>query len=381
MRKSLVLALALVFAISGATFAATPQFSGEVKVEATSSKGFTGPFDISASTKLDIKFEEEGENWKLNVGLEATDLLKDEGATIKLANYRADLNGEGFDVTLAKKTKIGKVGTPFDFVFSKDEDNADRIRISTGIGGLDTKIALDGGNDIKLFTSMDVNEFTIGGGFAFDRVNADKSSYVGYAKTSFDIVDAEFAAGIKEGDTVWGVGASAGVTEQLTIEGKYKYDGAWDVGATFTEGVIRAKAGFDHKSIATVEGIYRGSEDNQAFGDLFKDDKYYLNVAPAFRAHFTTDKNTVTVEATAPLADNIHAKAKVVAAEGDTTITADARVAVTEKLYVAPYYKKSTSEEFGAKLGYTFGKDATVTVDANSKAGAQTLTGTFTVKF
>src|SRR5690606_18600310 len=57
-----------------------------------------------------------------------------------------------------------------------------------------------------------------------------------------------------------------------------------------------------------VSVVYRGSEDNVAFGDLFKTNQYFNNVAPAFGLTYnvsTPDKekatSTITVQGTAPV--------------------------------------------------------------------------------
>lgn len=380
MRKSLVLALVLVFAIAGASFAATPQFSGELQIKAESNASFTGPFAVSVGkAELGIKFAEEGENWELNVGLAAADLLAGGGFT--LSTYSGKMAGEGFDVALARNVNMGALATPFKYVELPNKVAEDRIRFTTELGGLSTAAELKAGaKDIKIFTSTDVNDMTIGAGIVLDQDNSANSSYVGFAKTSFDIVDVDVAVGSVKGSTVWGIGAEAGLTEQLTVAGEYEYDGSWNVEATFTEGVMQAKAGYDNDSVATASFTYRGSEDNQAWADLFKDDKYYLNVAPAFKVSYTTTKSKITLDGTAPLADNVHAKAQVVVEDGDTSITADARVALTDKLTLSPYYASAT-DKFGAKLNYAVGSGATIGVDGKSEKGTNSLVGTFTIKF
>jgi hypothetical protein len=72
MRKSLALALVLVFVITGAAFAATPSFSGNISVTAESEKSFTGPFTITPSFRTDMDIAEKGETWQVDVRVRAT---------------------------------------------------------------------------------------------------------------------------------------------------------------------------------------------------------------------------------------------------------------------------------------------------------------------
>lgn len=379
MRKSLVLALVLVFAIAGATFAATPKFGGKLEVTADSPNSFTGPFAVDAAATIDISFAEEGENWGLDLALESVNLMT--GANLKIKNYKATLAGEGFDVIMANNVKIGKLGGPFGYVSSADSVAADRVRVNTEFGGVDATAEFATGDQMKLFASTDVNDMTIGAAAAVDMSGTGNNDFVGYLETSFDIVDVYGEFGSVGGDTVWGVGAEATLTEQLTVDGEYESDESWAVGATFTEGVMQAKAGYDNDSVATASFTYRGSEDNQAWADLFKDDKYYLNVAPAFKVSYTTENSKITLDATAPLADNLHGKANVVVEEGkDTAITVKARAALTEKLSLSPYYVSADSA-VGVDLNYKVGDGAKIGVNAESADGDQSLKATFTVEF
>lgn len=388
MRKSIVLALALVLAVAGASFAATPEFGGTLELKADSKKSFTGPFGVTAKATLDVSFAEEGEVWSFDGSLKGSDLLAEDGATWMLEKYKGVINADGFGVTLASNYKIGKVATPFDFVVMADEVEKHRIRFNTDIGGLTTHAELEEGeSNVKLRTETDLDGFTVGAGAVIDLdENKDTlNTLVGYGKTTIDIVTLTGAAGVKEDETIYGVSASVKVIEQLTVDGKYTHSpaDAWDVSATFTEGVLQAKAKYDHKEVATVSAEYRGSEDNQAFGgDQFHKDKYYNNVAPGARVTYTTDKNKVTVEATAPLADNFHVKGKVVVEEDEETdIAVDARYAVNDKVTVLPYYK-SEKTVFGSELKYAVGDGAEIGLDGKVEDGnKQSLLATFTIKF
>lgn len=380
MRKSIALALVLVFAIAGASFAATPKFGGELEVKATSSGSFTGPFTIGSTTKINITFGEEGDNWKLSLGLKDLKDLIDDGFAVD--NYRADITAGDFSIIAANNANMGKVATPFDFVAAANKVSYDRIRVSTNVAGIDTKVEFgnDGGNVIKFFGSTEVEGFTVGAGINYDQVDSTKNTYVGYAQATIGIADIEFAAGSKAGATIWAIGAEADVTEQLGVNGKYYHDGKWNVGATFTEGIIRATVGYDNNSVATAGFTYRGSEQNQPFADLFKSDKYYLNVAPAFGISYTTDGNTITLDATAPLADNLHALAKIEAEGSTTTINLDARFAVNEKTTISPYYK-SKDNQYGVDVSYAVGSGATIGLTVESTDSKPSTTATFTIKF
>src|SRR5690606_16975780 len=81
----------------------------------------------------------------------------------------------------------------------------------------------------------------------------------------------------------------------------------------FTQGLIRIAGEYDRNESdrdQTIEAsvVYRGSEDNVAFGDLFKANQYFKNVAPAFGLTYKvetpdTEKatTTITVQGTAPV--------------------------------------------------------------------------------
>lgn len=375
MRKSIALALVLVFAIAGASFAATPKFSGEIAIEAKSTNSFTGPFTIGSTTKINITFGEEGDNWKLSLGLK--ELIAN---GFDVDNYRADITAGDFSIIAAKNANMGKVATPFDFVAAANKVSYDRIRVSTNVAGIDTKVEFGNGKEIKFFGSTEVEGFTVGAGIDYNQDDSTKNAYVGYAQATIGIADIEFAAGSKAGATIWAIGAEADVTEQLGVNGEYYHDGTWNVGATFTEGIIRATVGYDSDSVAEAGFTYRGSEQNQPFADLFKSDKYYLNVAPAFGISYKTNGNEITLNATAPLADNLHALASITAKGSTTTINLDARFAVNEKTTISPYYK-SNNNQYGVNVSYAVGSGATIGLKIDSTNSTPSTTATFTIKF
>src|SRR5690606_29907189 len=124
----------------------------------------------------------------------------------------------------------------------------------------------------------------------------------------------------KKDNTAIGVKASSDITEQLNVYGQYVSAAAnsgkstgYKLGGTFTEGVIQAAAEYnrddkDKDSTAKVSVVYRGSEDNVAFDDLFEDDEYFNNVAPAFGASYSVSSadsgasvSTIAVQGTAPV--------------------------------------------------------------------------------
>lgn len=435
MRKTFVWAFVLVFALAGAVFAEDNgadarldeleaavdsieadiasglKLGGELKISADSDDSFTGPFKVTPSLSLSLSFAERaGQNWTANVNLANADLLN--GGGFEASGYRGTMNGDGFDVTLVRNVAIGKVATAFDFVDMPNRNTADRVRFGTDIAGFDTKVELSTAHkDIIFLTEADFDDLTIGAGLAYDTEDGfDKSTIAGYVNTGFDIVDITAAAGQKEGDTIYGVSAKAAITDALSIDGEYKHVPAdsWKVGASFSEDAIDLSASFDSNddakatfthddlirvggeynvdsSVASVNVTYRGSKDNLAFGtgrnQLFNDGAYHNNVAPAFRADYTTDGNEIKLYAVAPLAEGLAAKAEVDVEGSDTAFDLKARYVASDKIIITPYMSYGTVLTVGSGLSYAIGSGADISLDAKSVDGDNSFGATFTVKF
>lgn len=389
MRKSLVLALALVLAIAGASFAATPQFSGSLEVTATSQNSFAGPFGVTYGAELGIKFEEEGENWTANVGLAAVDLST--GGNFALGSYKGTFAGDGFDVAVARNQSVGgKKGDPFDFYVLTDkprgDDHINRIRLTTSVLDQEVLVQLASDTDeLRVRTEGSVEAFDWGVTAGVDLDDTSAFGFVFDGAASFGIADVYGAAGSVHGDTVYGVGADFQLTEEFSADAQYKHDAAgndtWKVGAKYEEGLLQATAGYNNDEVATVGAKYRGDAGNQSFNNLFAKDHYWKNVAPAFGGSFTTKDNKITLDATAPLADNFAVKGQVVVEEGkDTAINLDARYAVNDKFTIEPYYA-SADEKFGSDFKYAVGEGASIALNVDSEGGNQSSFVKFSIDF
>lgn len=342
MRKSLVLALVLVFAIAGATFAATPSIGGEFSFSAehNDAKTFFGEYNLSKELELTIRFAEEQDAWDASIAVKA--LSEKPG----LGRYIVNLNDDAFKATVwgnYGNGNIGHLGDALGFlrVSGQNGGDAPKLRVTTNLGGVDVATQFEG-NSIYATGSMGLDEFTLGATVKHTKGDNDFAVFGG-ADLGIVGVDAAYAVNSEDSDnTAMGVKASADVTEQLSLSALYqdvaaKYDGTskYSLGATFTEGLL--KASVDHEkntddqvSTNTITVTYRGSEDNVAFGDLFKGGDYYKNVAPAFEASYATNDgddavaSTITLKATAPIVpEQLWINAELKMESGDKTFTRD----------------------------------------------------------
>lgn len=424
MRKSVVLALVLVLALAGATFAATPQFSGKLEVEAKSDGSFVGPFNLTAGATVNLKFAEEGENWTASVGLAGINLFGSQtielvdadgnvlvpdkedddydendpdtwvpakitvpGGSLALANYKATFQGDGFDVAVARNQSVGGAkGDPFGFYGLSDKpaasnDGVDRIRLNTSLVGVPVSAQLASNTkELRARTAGEADAFSWGVTAGVDLSDTSKFGFVADGGLGLGIVDVFAAAGSVGGATVWGIGAEAQVTEQLSVDAEYLHDNSWEVGAAYTEGLLKATAGFDSTNAAEVGLTYRGDSGNVAFGDLFKKAHYWKNVAPAFGGSYETKDSKVTLNATAPLADNFAVLGNVTMAGGTTNFNLDARYAVNAKFTIEPYYK-SKDTQFGSDFKYAVGEGASIALNLDSKNSNASSSVKFTVEF
>lgn len=405
MRKSLALALVLVFAIAGATFAA-PSFSGQMKVTAEANK-FGGPFDVTPAIRVDANFAEQGENWSADLRLRST--WNGAGnVNVAVNRYRGIFEGDGFTATIARGFGLGNVDTPFTWIRqASNPSGVDQIRVTTDLGGIAIATQLRS-NDPNLYVraQTDVDAFTIGGAAQIDLGTTDNSNYTGYVTTSFGIVDVRAIAGSFAGETEFALGATVKPIEQLSIEGRYasvetapgQKRGAttngFYVGATYTEGVMQAKANFaELDSALNAQFIYRGSEDNMSFSDLFDEsansdwqDEWYTNVAPAFGVFYEAKDSAdakIRVNAFFPASETAAARARFVTQSGNNEFGVDGWVKVSEKVTFMPYFSKDMADvnTFGADLIYAVGADADITLTAEKAGDEETLKAVYTINF
>lgn len=348
MRKSFAWALVLVMALAGAAFAQEsegPSFTATLSgsAEYNSDKGdpdeasFFGTYEMKAGLDFGVSYAPENGAWDATVNFSAGD-----GAA-NLGFYRINVKDDAFTATIWGKHEnarqsIGNKQDPLAFVRASGNNTAKdpAIRVTGSLAGFDLfgQIPASGGS-IYLFGDTTVEQFSIGAGlqhtFATEEDDAF-SRYTIYGNTAFDIVevDAAFAgnSGADKDNTAVGVKIAADVTEQVSVSAAYKniaenFDADsgdesgthYTVGAEFTEGLIQISGEYgsftgtakDAKAVgnATIGVIYRGSEDNLDFSDLFGD--YHENVAPAFAVEYAMDEkegepaSTITLKATAPV--------------------------------------------------------------------------------
>lgn len=403
MRKSLALALVLVFVITGAAFAATPSFSGNISVTAESEDGFTGPFTITPSFRTDMDIAEKGETWQVDVRVRATWPGTDptDPVEININRYRGIFNGEGFTATIARNYSLGNIDTPFAAIRQDSNPSGDQIRVSADLGGIAIATQLVSGSDVlKVRAQTSVDNFTIGAGAELKLGDLENSNYAGYVTTSFGdlISSAQVLFGSFDDTFKTAVGATIKPTEQLSVDVRYATEKVGNatkgyyVGGTFTEGLLQAKASIaEEDTTISASFVYRGSENNVAFGDLFSDDYWADNVAPAFGVFYTSKESaadpTIELKGVFATADNFVARASI-KLEGSkkNDISAEAKLGLTEKVTLRPYFSNDKDDQstYGLDVEYAISDNSSITVTAersDADAGGDLLKVVYSIDF
>lgn len=378
MRKSLALALVLVFVITGAAFAATPSFSGNISVTAES-KSFTGPFTITPSVRTDMDIAEKGETWQADVRVRVQ--LRGTDSTIAINRYRGIFNGEGFTATIARNYNLGNIDTPFAAIRQAGNPSGDQIRVSADLGGIAIATQLVSGSDeLKVRAQTSVDNFTIGAGAELNLEDLEKSNYAGYVTTSFGdlISSAQVLFGSFDDTFKTAVGATIKPTEQLSVDVRYATEDVgpattkgYYVGGTFTEGLLQAKASIAEKDTTiSASFVYRGSENNVAFDDLFSNNRWADNVAPAFGVFYTSKESAadpkIELKGVFPTADNFVARASITLEGSKNDISAEAKLGLTEKVTLRPYFSNDKNDQstYGLDVEYAISDNSSITVTA-----------------
>lgn len=353
MRKAVALAFLLVMVASVAAMGATLTWSGEFKADGEYSSGavapeearFFGRYDMSKSLKLSIKLTEDKGLWDASFDLSALD-----GA--KLGRYIVKLNDDVWQATVwgnYGNGNIGHKGDAFTFVRLAGTNTSENpaFRVTTDVGNLAVtgQVPANGGQvafnvetdagDLALGASLE-NNFETGPG-----VNDSYVRVVGYGGIEVGRIKLDAAFGLSSEEstdnTALGVGASTDVTDKLNLSAKFRSVGenfggpasGYDLGATYVDGLFKLTGDHnintDKETTKTTVGIvYRGSEDNVAFDDLFKDAHYPSNVAFAFGASYTINDapdeaaTTVKADATSPiLPDQLWFNANITGAQDE----------------------------------------------------------------
>ncbi|REJ31825.1 MAG: hypothetical protein DIU83_10885, partial [Bacillota bacterium] len=312
------------FAFASVSFAATPTFNAEFSATARhdGDDRFFGQYDITKALNLTVGLKSEQENWDATFSLTGKDTL---GVT--LGRYTVNVNEDAFKFTAwggATSGSIGNLGDALGFLtVGGAYAQAPKFRLTTNLGGVDAALQVNHNSDFYANGKMGFDQFTLGA-TVYRKLDAEYNRFAVYGGASLDVVnvDAAFYSNgeQKKDNTAIGVKASSAITEQLNVYGQYVSAAAnsgkstgYKLGGTFTEGVIQAAAEYNRddtakKSEAEVSVVYRGSEDNVAFDDLFEDDEYFNNVAPAFGASYSVSSadsgasvSTIAVQGTAPV--------------------------------------------------------------------------------
>src|SRR5690606_13715365 len=206
-----------------------------------------------------------------------------------------------------------------------------KFRLTTNLGGVDAAVQVEHNGAIYLNGEMGFEQFTLGATVAHRTASSKNyNDFAVYGGADLGVVNVDaafYATGAEEKDnTAIGVAASSDITEQLNVYAEYvtageksDIDSGYTLGAAFTQGLIRIAGEYDRNEwdpdpdfepSTTIEAsvVYRGSEDNVAFGDLFKANQYFNNVAPAFGASYSVSSadsgasvSTIAVQGTAPV--------------------------------------------------------------------------------
>ena len=419
MKKSLVLALALVLGVASASMAATPSFSGNVTVKVTSSPEFFGPFSLDPSARVDVDFAESGDSWSLDARLRASWDPKagdpSHAVNVSLNRYKGVLTAGPVTATLAKNFGLGNIDTPFTWIRLASNPNDggspanyyDQLRLSANLSGVQIDTQMVNNTDkidvLKLRAQTQVDTLTLGAAAELGLAGKD-SNYAVYGTTKLGIAEVKAIFGSFANKSEYAVDLGAQVTEQLNIGATYssvdKADTSkgYAVRAKFTEGLLFANATYAEQDKETELWLkYRGSENNQAFDDLFEGDPWEdddtwaqtwdQNVAPAFGVRYSdteTDDSQISLFAVAPLTSTAVGRAQFDTQGGKTGFLVEARFKLNEKTTLNPYVDRdldASDTEFGARLQYKVSDNAKVTAAASQEGSVQTLTAAYSIDF
>lgn len=399
MKKTLVITLALVMAFASSAMAAV-NFGGDFE-STLQNDGFTflkGDWTLSNSVNLNVSAASESEETGWSFEAKFGDLL----GTVKLGEYKLALEDDYFKAWVWGEGKeLQDKGTQFDLL--KVAKKADDIRGRLEVPVMDlATITLDLApkNNLYAFVDATIEDYNVGLAAARKGMTEDEPTdvVVGHGSAAVDLgdqaVNVKAAVGATLGDELgiaYGVGADTMITDELKIEGSFKGgNDKWNgdggltdkkelfAKATYTETEFQVSGSVTHELVAesnTIElgGKYRFS-DAVAYGDLFHNDHWFKNDAPAVGVStklvdFKFDNVRVDV-ASPVLEDMIWARAYgVYKGEKDFEAGADARILATDKLTVKPAVDYKSE-----------GKVVDVRTNADYKLGASDTTLGLTVQ-
>lgn len=374
MRHAWVLAILLVLATAGAVSAAEMSFAGYLELSAETNR-FIGPFSVGPFVRMDLNVADAGDNWSVDARLRAE--WTGSSASVSIHRYRGVFNTGSITSTVARNFALGNVVTPFNWVVIASNPG-DQLRVGANLAGMDVLTQLHSGSDrLFLRAQTDAGAATIGTGMRLKLDDVEQSDYTGYLTTSLGMVNMRAIVGSFAGDSQFALGASMDLTDELNVGATYAdasrgaVTKGYAVNATFTPGLMQAKASFaEEDSALSASLVYRGSEDNVAFADLFDDDEWDKNVAPAFGVFFKDSESasaaTITLRAVFPAGDNFVGRAHF-EVQGDTNaFGAEGLLGLSEKATFHPYFSKTSSDvtTFGSNFTYAVSDNADITVTA-----------------
>ena len=343
MKKVLVLSLVLVMALASSAFAAV-NFSGKFVGEISNDgKSFKSNLEVKPQLTISIAADGgDGLNWSFEAESSLNSkLVKDKGgnitdvsSTFDLGKYKLQLNDDYFTMYFWGNDKeLEDKGTTLSLISAAKKATSHRARLEvTAVEPVDVTVDFTN-NALYAFVDADIADYEAG--LAYKRTG--KKAVIGdekakdtiglWGKADVDMftIQGDVAATLLEKDVALGYGAK--VTAQVTDEAKVyaQYHGKQDgfdnaewakskvsVGGSYDDGAIYADASFDYdldkeSSDTTASVAYRFSE-TVAFGDLFKNDKYFTNDAPAVKASVSlTDfaLGTVRADVASPVVEDM----------------------------------------------------------------------------
>jgi len=407
-----VLALVLVLAVAGASLAASPSFSGNLTVTAESTGGsFTGAFDVKPSVRVDANFAESGEGWSLDARLRT--MWTGSSATVSIHRYRGIFELPHGKATVARNFDLGHIDTAFRWIRQEANPSStvDQIRLNKSISGVDVDLQLRGDQGDKLYGRVQtkVNSATVGAGLRLG-LGGSATDYAVYATVPVGSASVSAIYGALPGyghgsDGQYAVEVSGNLTPELSAGLSYSSVGQGAVSkglgarATFERGLIQVKASYAQDTQASgdknridVWAKYRGSEDNQAFGDLFQgdpwEDEWYTNVAAAFGAHAVVEAGAdalIELYGVWPFTADAIGRAKVDTKGGQTGFAVEARFQMNDKLVLNPFVSKERAPTdtytLGARAIYSVSENAEITLEASQTGSDQVLKAVYSLDF
>ena len=406
MRKSLVLAMVLVLAIAGSSLAANaPTISGNLKLEAKSATSFTGPFALTPSLRVDADFAESGDNWQFDARVRST-WSGSGNVVVGINRYRGILTAGNWTYTVARNYSLGNIDTPFNWIrqASNPGSTVDQLRAVGKLNNVDVHAQLvSNDNFLRLRAQAPVNAWTLGTGVEYKLGDTANSNYTVYGIGAFGVVSVKAIYGSFAGNGHYAVDVEGKASDALTLGATYSdytykdTTQGYALRATFEQNLVRATASYkEHEKNTSLWFKYRGSADNQAFGDLFEGDPWksdpwtetwYKNVAPAFGLNYSTKEGTdatIKLFGVAPFAGKAIGRAEVATQAGNTGFLVEARFSLSDKVVLNPFADKATNAPdttIGARLFYTVSSNSEIHVEAKQTGPAQSLLASYSINF